>query len=316
MRVSSKVTAPFKQTAVADYLAARFTYRSLEEWQELVGNGRVFCNDSPCDLATRVRQGDVVACDLPDFTPANINLDYRIIYEDDWLLGVDKPPGLRVHSQGKFVTANLIYHLRYVHEPPYPEAHLVNRLDAQTSGVVVLARQTAVFPTILPTMSRLFAEGAVEKRYLAVVDTPPSPAAGTIDLPIGQTKGALRVNRFGVVDGGKTAVTHYQTRETSGQYTLLELRPQTGRTHQLRVHLAAIGCPIVGDALYRMDDAAYLAWVERGVHEGQMAAIGRQALHCAATHFSHPVTGQPTTFAAPLPADIAALMGEGVGGGE
>ena len=304
MRVSSKVTAPFKQTAVSDYLAARFTYRTLAEWQALVAEGRVFCNDALCLPTTLVRQGDVVACELPDFTPPGVNFAYRILYEDAWLLGVDKPAGLRVHSQGKFVTANLIYQLRYVHQPPYPEAHLVNRLDAQTSGVVVLARETAV----LRAMSQLFATGEVEKVYLAVVDGAPRPPAGVIDQPIGQTTGPLGVKRFGVMDGGKTAVTHYQVRHTFGDAALVELRPQTGRTHQLRVHLAAIGHPIIGDALYRMDDAAYLDWVERGVHAGQMARLARQALHCAATRFTHPVTGLPTTFTAPLPADIAALL--------
>jgi 23S rRNA pseudouridine1911/1915/1917 synthase len=309
MRVSSKVTAPYKQTAVADYLAARFTYRSLAEWQALVAEGRVFCNGVPCLPTTLVRQGDVVACDLPDFTPANVNFAYRLIYEDEWLLGVDKPAGLRVHSRGKFVTANLIYHLRYEHQPPYPEAHLVNRLDAQTSGVVVLARETAV----LQAMSALFAQGEVEKVYQAVVCGVPSPAAGTIDQPIGQVKGGSGVKRFGVVEGGKTAVTHYQVLQTFGDtHALLELRPQTGRTHQLRVHLAAIGHPIVGDALYQMDDAAYLAWVERGIHAGHMDRIRRQALHCAITRFAHPVTGQPITFTAPLPADIAALL-DGLG---
>lgn len=310
MRVSSKVPAPFKQTAVADYLAARFTYRTLADWQALVASGHVFCNGAPCLPTTLVRQGDVVACDLPDFTPANVNFAYRLIYEDEWLLGVDKPAGLRVHSRGKFVTANLIYHLRYEHRPPYPEAHLVNRLDAQTSGVVVLARETAV----LQAMSALFALGEVEKVYQAVVYGVPSPTVGVIDLPLGQVKGSSGVNRFGVVSGGKTAVTHYRVSQTFGDaYALLELRPRTGRTHQLRVHLAAIGHPIIGDALYTMDDAAYLAWVERGIHNGQMAQIRRQALHCAATHFTHPVTGQPTTFTAPLPADIAALL-DGLGG--
>ncbi len=303
MLVSSNVPVGFAPVTVAEYLAARFTYLPLREWEGLVTDGRITHNHSPATLTTHVSPGDVVACDLPDFAPPAVNLNYTIIYQDDWLLGVNKPPGLRVHSQGRFVTANLIYHLRHQRQPPYPEAHLVNRLDADTSGVVVLARDKAT----LAALARQFELGEVTKTYLAVVTGVPSTQAGVIDLPIGKVAG--EVMRHGVVDGGKTAVTHYHVQQTFGDaYALLTLRPEHGRTHQLRVHCAALGHPIVGDALYSMDDAAYLAWRREGRHAGQMSLMARQALHCAQTEFLHPASGTAVRLKAPLPADMETLL--------
>lgn len=306
MIVSSKVTHHYKQVPVVDYLAARFTYRSAAEWRDLVENGRISRNNQPATPATLVTQGDIVQCDLPDPPmPADVNLDYTIIYEDEWLLGINKPASLRVHDQRRYTQANLIYQLRNKHEPPHPEATLINRLDRDTSGVVLLARDTET----LKAMQTLFREQVVEKTYLAVVHGVPSPAEGVIDLPIGKLESLPGVHRYGVDEvTGKTAVTAYSTRQTfPNQYALLQLHPQTGRTHQLRVHCQAIGHPIVGDKLYTMTDAEFLAWVqtkERLPND----LITRQALHCASTSFLHPHTKRPCLIKSPLPQDFLSLI--------
>jgi 23S rRNA pseudouridine1911/1915/1917 synthase len=305
MIVSSKVTAVTKHQPVLDYLAGRFTYRSRQEWLTLVADGRVSCNGRVCTPETIVTQGDVVACDLPDVElPEKFDFNYQIIYEDTWLLGINKPGHLLVHDKRRFAQANLIYHLRQRHEPPYPEAKLINRLDKDTSGVVLAARDSQT----LQLMQQAFAGQQVKKEYLAVVRGVPSPPSGVIDQPIGRLESLPGVYRFGVVAGGKTAVTHYDTMQTFGdRYTLLRLFPQTGRTHQLRVHLHAIGHTIVGDVLYTLPDAEYLAWFEtRQPLPGE--PISRQALHCARVKFVHPQTGRPSTLEAPLPPDMAALL--------
>jgi len=310
MLVSSKVPPGTALTTVAGYLAARFTYLPLPEWEALVNDGRITANGARATLSTYVAPGDVVACDLPDFAPPPVNLDVTILYEDEWLMAVNKPPGLRVHSQGRFVTANLIYHLRHQHQPPYPEAHLAHRLDADTSGVVVLGRDKAT----LAALARQFEHGEVGKVYLALVRGVPHPAVGMIDLPIGKVAGG-EVTRYGVAVGGKTAVTHYRTVETFGRaFALLELRPTHGRTHQLRVHCMAVGHPIVGDALYTMDDAAYMAWRREGRHQGEMDLMTRQALHCARTEFVHPWKGTAVQIEAPLPQDIKKALATLKGG--
>lgn len=305
MILSSKVTPKYKQLPLIDYLSNRFTYRMREEWLGLVQDGRVTCNGRACPPDTIVHQGDVVACELPDEPlPDSINFDYEIVYEDQWFLGINKPGNLLVHDKRRFAQANLIYHLRVRHEPPYPEARLVNRLDKDTSGVVIAARDSQT----LTLMHQLFVGQKVEKEYLAVVRGVPSPPTGVIDLPVDKLDSLPGVHRFGVVDGGKTAVTHYQTVQTFGdQYALLRLFPKTGRTHQLRVHLQAIGHTIAGDVLYTLPDEAYLAWFDDKrpfPHE----PIMRQALHCARVQFEHPVAARPCTIEAPLPADMQALL--------
>ena len=302
MDVSSKVPASFTGMPLLDYLTTRFTYLPKADWQQFVQEGRVSRNGVLCDGATAVAQGDTIRCDLPDFAPPDVNLAYQIVYQDAWLLAVNKPGGLRVHSRGKFVNANLIYHLRHVHQPAYPEADLVNRLDADTSGLVLLARDKQV----LAHLSHQFREGLVDKRYLAVVNGRPSPAQGTIDLPIGPVKNA-QVPRFEINQtNGKTAVTHYQIiRPLSDEYTLLELNPQNGRTHQLRVHLAAIGHAIAGDARYTMNDADYLDWRRQ---TSSSINQQRQALHCHQLQFTHPIHKATCTLTAPLAPDIMQII--------
>lgn len=291
---------------IVAYLAARFTYLPAETWRDWVENGRLTCNGQICKVTTQVQPGDSITCDVPDFEPPSVNLDVGIIYEDDWLMAVNKPPGLRVHSKGKFVTANLIYYLRYQHEPPYPEAQLVNRLDADTSGVVVLAQDKEMARQV----GALFSRHEVEKMYLALVAGQPQPADGTIALPLRKVPGTKVARHEVARDGeGKTAVTHYQTVETFGaDYALLQLQPVTGRTHQLRVHLAASGHPLVGDGLYQMDDADFLDWVQNGRSLVKIPLLQRQALHCAATQFQHPATGELCRLEAPLPPDMAQLI--------
>ncbi|MEZ4642822.1 MAG: RluA family pseudouridine synthase [Chloroflexota bacterium] len=307
MIVSSSVPPNFKQANIITYLATRFTYLSQETWLDLVEQQRITCNGVVCQSATLVSQGDIVTCDLPDFAPPPVNLAYSIVYEDRWLLGINKPGGLRVHSQGKFVTANLIYHLRYEHEPPYAEARLVNRLDADTSGVLLVARDEET----RRLLGQQFAEQLVHKEYVAVVNGIPAKEEGTIDLPVGRAQGSKVKQRQWVVEGngGKTAVSHYQLIAPLGsQHALLRLFPKSGRTHQLRVHLAAIGHPIVGDALYTMDDDTFLDWCQQRQPIPSMQGITRQALHCQLTRFTHPMTRQLCTIEAPLPDDMNQLI--------
>jgi 23S rRNA pseudouridine1911/1915/1917 synthase len=307
MDVSSKVPVPFNGLSVLEYLATRFAYLPEATWSQFIRDGRISCQGVLLDVTCPVARGDTIRCNLPDFDAPVVNLDYTIVYEDEWLLGINKPAGLRVHSGGKFVNANLIYHLRHVHEPPYPEANLVNRLDADTSGLVLLARDK----TVLTQLMRQFADGSVDKRYLAVVAGRPTPADGTIDLPLGPVKEA-RVPRFGVDRAeGKAAVTHYKTvRELSRDFTLLELHPETGRTHQLRVHLAAIGHPIAGDALYTMNDDDYLSYRR---NPQPQSILQRQALHSHQLRFFHPRDQTTCTLTAPLATDIEQFIGSATG---
>lgn len=308
MIVSSKVTQHYKQVLIVDYLASRFTYRPQEEWLAFVQNGRISVNNKISTAATLVTQGDLVRCDLPDPPiPADVNFDYSIIYEDEWFIAANKPGNLRVHDSRQYAQANLIYLIREKHEPPYPEASLINRLDRDTSGVIILARDTET----LKLIQEAFKTQQVKKEYLALVAGIPASTNGVIDLPISKMKSPFGVHRYGVdEENGKTAVSHYETVQTFGsQYALLKLQPQTGRTHQLRVHLHAIGHPIVGDKLYHMSDEAFLDWVQtRQPLPNEL--IARQALHCIRNSFVHPYTNKSLTLEAPLPKDFQDLLSQ------
>ncbi|MCB8979299.1 MAG: RluA family pseudouridine synthase [Ardenticatenaceae bacterium] len=303
MIVSSKVTAVFHQKSLLDYLAGRFTYQPRDTWQARIEAGEVTCNGRSATPHQTVRQGDLIACELPEPPLPDINLDYQVVYADDWLLAVNKPGNLRSHGSGRFVQANLVYQLRHNHAPPYPEATLINRLDRDTSGVVLLARDTDT----LREVQAQFATRTVEKTYLAVVDGIPAAAVQTIDRPIGRVPSAEGVYRFGVVDDGKPAQTVVEViRPFPPHHALVRLIPKTGRTHQLRVHLAAIGHPIAGDRLYTLSDADFLAWCEDKSRDGGLLA--RQALHCAATTIWHPQQKRPLILTAPLASDIRTFL--------
>jgi RluA family pseudouridine synthase len=303
MIVSSKVTAVFHQKPLLDYLAGRFTYQTREKWQARIEAGDVTCNGRSAAPHQIIRQGDVIACDLPEPPMPDVNLDYKIVYEDEWLLGVNKPGNLKVHGHGRFIQANLIYQLRHNHKPPYPEATLINRLDKNTSGILLLARDGGT----LRDVQSQFAARTVEKTYLAVVHGLPNWKIQEVDQPIGRLPSVEGVYRFGVVEDGKPAQTVVEViRPFPPHYALVRLTPKTGRTHQLRVHLAALGHPIVGDSLYTMSDAEFLAKFEVG--SSDKAQLPRQALHCAQTIIWHPQQKRPLTLNAPLASDIYTFL--------
>jgi 23S rRNA pseudouridine1911/1915/1917 synthase len=276
-----------KDTALLDYLAARFTYHGREAWAGMAAHGKVTVNGRAAGQGDTVAPGDIVAYDAGEFEEPAADLSYRIIFEDEWLLGIDKPGNLLVHRAGKSFRNNLMYQLRYVHEPPYPAAHACHRLDRGTSGVVCVAKTGEV----LAALGRQFAAGSIAKVYCAVVRG--VPHAQEIDFPVGKTAEHALSYRHGVDPGGRASRTLVIACQPVGkQNALVTLRPLTGRTHQIRVHLAAIGTPIVGDWLYGVSEEAF----------------HRQALHCASISFIHPVSGKECRIEAGLPTDMRELI--------
>ena len=286
----SEVPLSYDGWLLLDYLAARFTYLPRARWAALAQEGRVTRDGAVLSAAYAVAAGERIACDLPEILPPSAVPPYAIVYADRWLLAIDKPAGLPVHGRRRTLRANLISHLRQDHDPPYPGARLVNRLDADTSGIVLvgLTRRT------LAALQAQFAARTVEKSYLALVHGVVDPPAGRIELPLLALEEADARGRFVHVDpAGQPAQTSYRLlAQVSPAHALLQLTPHTGRTHQLRVHLAALGYPLVGDGSYGLPG-----------EEEQ-----RQALHCAATTFTHPHSGERMTVRAPWPADLAALQ--------
>lgn len=263
-------------------------------------SGRTVTGDIPLPPQT------IVAYDMPDFDEPPADLDYRIIHEDRWILGIDKPGNLLVHRQGRSFTRNLIYQLRHVHTPPWPNANIVNRLDRETSGVVLAALE----PDTLRLLHRQMMNRQMSKRYIALVRGIPGKCTGEIDLALGKDT-TSRIGYKQAVGGekAKEALTRYSvTRTYRAGYSLVEVEPVTGRTHQIRVHMAAIGHPLVGDKLYGMDEEHYLRWRDGESAPEEFLLFPRQALHCCSLNLCHPATGQPCTLTAPLPGDIHAMI--------
>ena len=243
-----------------------------------------------------VHEGDVITLHLiddpaPEFTPAPENMPVNVLYEDDDIIVVNKEAPLATQSSPKqpdnTLENRMIYRYRavenYVFRP-------VNRLDKGTSGLMLVAKHAHS----QMKMSSLLHTPDFVREYLAVtVGTPPSPE-GVIDLPIGKADGAT-VKRA-IREDGKPSKTHYKTVKTANGLSLLHLRLETGRTHQIRVHLSAIGCPVFGDFLYG--------------EEREDALPGRFALHSAFVRFIHPITGEEMTFSAPLPEALEDLMNQ------
>jgi 23S rRNA pseudouridine1911/1915/1917 synthase len=311
MIFSSTVPLAFEAFLLTDYLSQRFTYLSGEGWRKQLAGGKITKNGRLCFGDETVATGDTVAFSLDqgEFPEPPADLSFTIVYQDDWLLGINKPGNLLVHRQGRSLTHNLLYQLRHVNDPPYPRAGVVNRLDRETSGVVLVARQ----PEYLALLNALFSQRQVTKSYLAVVNGCPEARQGEIVAPIGRDSESAISYRYSAgprAISPKAARTGYQVVEFYRDRSLLRLQPLTGRTHQLRVHLAHIGHPVLGDKLYGRSDQEFLQWRDRPLASQAAPLSSRQALHAESLRFIHPWTGKEVTISAPMPEDMLAWLGD------
>jgi 23S rRNA pseudouridine1911/1915/1917 synthase len=251
--------------------------------QRLIDAGLVTVDGAAQPKRHLVRAGEVVVVDeaAPEEEPAgDEDVPYAIAYEDDALLVVDKPAGVVVHPAPGHPTGTLAQALGSV--------GLVHRLDRDTSGLLVVARSEDVLHALQQALQRR----AITREYLALVEGRPPARAGTIDAPIGRDR-RVRTRHSIETDTPREAVTHFEIERALADYSLLRVRLETGRTHQIRVHLKAIGHPVAGDPEY-----------------GTAGLLGleRQFLHAARLAFDHPVTGTRVDVASPLPDDLAAAL--------
>ncbi len=291
-RYSYVVAENDKDATVRQILKRRlgFSSRLLSKLKR--GEGTVTRNGISVRLFADVMEGDVINVVLPEdrshFEPQDIPVN--VIYEDEDMIIVNKQPGLVVHPTRSHPDDTLANGLmkRMIDSGDSYKIRFVNRIDRDTSGLVVVARNSHC----QDSMSALMKQNRVEKRYLAVVHGTFEKDSGVIDLPLGRlAEGDVR---RAVVEDGSPSVTHYRVMERFGEeFTLLELRLETGRTHQIRVHLSHTGHPIAGDSLY-------------GKSEPEI--IERQALHAASLAFVHPVSGVPMKFKARIPDDMSSLI--------
>lgn len=292
-------------------------WRSRTSIHRLLAEGLVSLEDRPPRASCRIRKGDLITVRIPappepvDVAPGDFDLP--ILHEEKVMIAIDKPAGLAVHPSGRRLYGTLIHYLHKRYRRPDDPAHdvvprLLHRIDRETSGVVAVGLDEQFHAQV----RKQFEKRKVEKTYLAVVHGCPSPREGVIDLPIGPDKRSpirLKLTAMGVVDG-LPAITRYKVRHATRRFSLVELWPETGRTHQIRVHMEAIGCPLVGDKIYGVAPDIFLANLggELNDEHRERLVIDRHALHAHRLVFDHPLRGKGFSIEAPLPAELAALV--------
>jgi 23S rRNA pseudouridine1911/1915/1917 synthase len=260
--------------------------------ERLLTAGAVVVDGVARPKSHRLEGGEEVAVDLDAVpaAPAEPAPDVRVAYEDDHLLVVDKPAGLVVHpgaGRGSGTLAHGVAALGATGGDPERKG-IVHRLDRDTSGLLVVARTEEAFEGL----QALVKSHGLEREYLALVRGRPRSRTGRIEAPIGRDR-RDPTRRSLDTDSPKDAVTHFEVVEMLDAHALLRVRLETGRTHQIRVHLAAIGLPVAGDPVYGTSEPG----------------LQRQFLHAARLAFPHPVTGEQVDVSSPLPGDLEAVFG-------
>lgn len=278
-------------------LARLFPAHSRNRLQAWVKAGWVRLDDHLVSPKQKVWGGERLSLDpgplAPETQDRPEDLPLDVVFEDAALIVINKPVGLVVHPgngvSGGTLLNGLLY--RYPELQHVPRAGIVHRLDKDTSGLLVVARTLEAQTDLV----RQLQARTVKRHYLAVVTGQP-PECGVVDAPIGRHP--VHRTRMAVVEGGREARTRYQVKERFVSAALVECQLETGRTHQIRVHLTHLGHPLVGDATYR----------RRSSGLPELAAFPRQALHARQLGLIHPGTGQACLWQVPLPDDMAALL--------
>ena len=272
------------------YLAGQDTGLTRSRLQRLIVEGQVLVNGGPAKPSHKVRAGDQVTLSVPPPRPSGLvaqDIPVTVVYQDQDLVVIDKPAGLAVHPGPGHPDHTLVNALLAM----CPDIQgiggeirpgIVHRLDKDTSGLMMVAKTHQAHNNL----SEQIKARRVTKGYLALVEGVPAPPQGRVDAPVGRHP--RRRTRMAVVVGGKEARTSYKLREKFQDYSLLELYLETGRTHQIRVHMAHIGHPLVGDTTYGH----------------RSALVGRHFLHAFHLAFKHPASGEPLEFQIGLPSDL------------
>ena len=285
------------------YLAQNFPDLSRTQLKKLIQQGKVLVSRQPAKPSLPVQPGDQVRLHLPAPESRTLQAEavpLELVFEDEDLVVINKPAGMVVHpafghTSGTLVNALLARYpelrdMAEVDSDTTGRPGIVHRLDQDTSGLIIVART----PEALQQLRRHFKSRQVDKIYLALVLGQPEAPEGIIEVPLGRDP--RHRQRIAPLAEGKPARTRYRVLESYNGYSLLEIGLETGRTHQIRVHLAWLKCPVVGDTVYG--------------RKKNPLGLDRQFLHAWQLHFRHPRTGEDLHLEAPLAADLQTVLDE------
>lgn len=277
---------------------------------KLIEQGFIKVNSKICKKNHKLSFGDTIKVEIPQETKEDIiplELDLKIIYEDDFLVVVDKPAGLTVHpAPGHYndtLVNALVHNFKNSLSKGYDDMRpgIVHRLDKDTSGLIIVAKDDKTHLLL----SKMFQERKIEKKYLAITINNPRRNEGTIKTFLNRDKRDRK--KFAVAERGKFAITHYKVVEKFEHFSLIELILETGRTHQIRIHLKYINCPIIGDNIYS-SLKTILSYLPDNYHKRVRMLLKnhlkRQALHSYKLKFIHPISGKTIELYSEMPQDM------------
>ncbi|MFZ0662048.1 MAG: RluA family pseudouridine synthase [Acidobacteriaceae bacterium] len=322
MKAAYAVPAEAAGRRLDAWLAAQLENVSRARVQLLLAESKVLVNGEPARPALKLRGGERVEV-LGEAVPPPLHaipeaIPLDIVYEDDDLSVINKPAGMMVHAgsgasdaarnRGTLVNALLSHYAQLSHSDDPVRPGIVHRLDKQTSGLIIVARNDAAHFRL----GEMFSRRQIRKTYIALAHGAIKQEKGTINTPI--SRDAIRRTRMTTrrEEGARSAISHYTVLERIespfGKFTLVSVRIETGRTHQIRVHLASIGHPVVGDTLYGAPTKIVVpAPRKKSDPEPEAVSLPRNFLHAAELEFTHPITGKPLSLKVPLPEELTSF---------
>lgn len=299
------------QVRLDSFLVSHFSKHSRVRLQRAISRGDVLVDGKKVKSSTRLKPGQTVVCqpiEVPTEGPIPEDIPLDLIFEDEHIVAINKPPAMVVHpAKGHWsgtLTAGLAFHFKSLSSIGGPtRPGIVHRLDRDTSGVILVAKTDQAHAAL----GKQFQDRTVEKEYCAIVTPAPDRDRDVIDKPIGdhpyqREKKAIRESH----SSSRAATSMYEVVERLNGFALVTVKPKTGRTHQIRVHMAHIGCPVVCDRLY--SGHARLTMNDLNRDGDQTVLLDRQALHAMKISFDHPATGERMVLESKMPDDVARLL--------
>jgi len=286
------------------YLSERFSYLSRSSWQKEIKSGRILINNNPCFLSSLLlKKGDLIKFTAEEKEEPPVDFSHKILYEDPFFIAVQKSGDMPVHPAGKYFKNTLLFILENEYSAKLFPAH---RIDRETSGIVLFAKN----PQTAAKLQEEISKG--QKTYTAIVRGK-TPSEFENSAAIGdsaENMSTVRKKRFAGKDGTEKAYTSFKTVFSFGDFSFIKALPETGRLHQIRVHLENSGFPIVGDKIYGGDDSLFVRFINEGMTPEleEKLLMKRCALHAASIEIKHPDNEKTIKINSPLPEDFIAFI--------